>query len=63
MVTSKMNKREILRAAKEKDRPERANVTFLLKKTLYETFRKQCGAEKVGLTAVLEALLEDFIKQ
>lgn len=60
MVNVKFNRKELLKAVKDKDRPERSNYTFRLNAELYGAFKKQCEEEKVTPTAVIEEFLREF---
>ena len=62
MVNVKVNRKALVRAAKE-DKPEKTNYTFRLSKDLYELFQKICENDKVKPTAVIEAFLKDFTRQ
>lgn len=61
MVGLKIDKKALLRAAKE-DKPDKSNFTFRLDSELYEKFKTQCEKNKVKPTAVLEAFLKEFTK-
>lgn len=62
MVNLKVNKKELVKAAKENERPERSNFTFRLNTGLMEAFKAACKKEGVTTTAVIEEFLRGFTK-
>jgi hypothetical protein len=63
MVPVKFDRKAILKAAKAKNRPDKANYTFRFNSELMKTFKEHCEKEGVTATSVLEEFLREFTKK
>jgi len=59
---NKIDPKALLKRVKDKEKPERANVTFRLNKALMEAFKEACEDQEVTPTAVIEEFMASFIK-
>lgn len=59
---AKVDSKELLKRVKDKEKPDRANVTFRFNTKLMDAFKAICEKQDVTPTSVLEEFMESFTK-
>lgn len=59
---AKVDSKELLKRVKEKEKPDRANVTFRFSTKLMDDFKSVCKKQGVTPTAILEEFMKSFVK-